>query len=321
MPTTSAQDPPGTTRWVLAHTAPAQRRDAWADAIRRTHLDWSLDPREGTLAPDAALTRRRLGALALVDCVAGPGAGARTARHVRDDGEPWVGVLVVLEGSEHLEVGEERVTARPGDVVVWDSRVPTRFRVPGRLVKRTLLVPRSRLPVAESSRTACAAGLLPPSPATALRVDHLAAVVARCEDGDGLPPAVAHAAGVAAVELLAAALAPADDRTADDGAAWARVLDLVEDRLGDPGLGPRSIAAATGMSLRTVHALFERHGRTVAGHVRARRVERAHADLLRLGPRTGVAAVAARWGFLDAGTFTRAYRRAYGVPPSVTARR
>lgn len=309
--------------WAVADLPRAEALDGWVDAIRSTHLDWSLDGRDGTLAPDAAVTRRMLGPVALVDCVAGAGAGFRAARHASGTDGEYVGVLVVRDGEEHLEVAGRRFVARAGDVVVWDSRVPTRFRIPHRLVKRTLLVPRVRLAgVAERPGLGCARGPLPRTAATALLVDYLDAVVGRFDVDDPLPPAAAAAAGQAAVDLLVAAL---DDRSdAGDGAAddavWAAARSHVEAHLHDPALDPRSVAAACALSLRGLYLLFERHGETVVGHVRRRRLEQAHADLVRLGPRTTVAAVAARWGFADPGTFTRAYRRAYGVPPGRTLR-
>ncbi|MBI4944453.1 MAG: helix-turn-helix domain-containing protein [Actinobacteria bacterium] len=314
----------GVRSWAVADLPPGDRLEGWAEAISATHLSWALDGRGGTLLPDAVVTRRMLGPVALVDCVAGAGAGGRTARHAAATDGEYVGVLVVRDGVEHLEIDGEAFVARAGDVVVWDSRVPTRFRIPERLVKRTLLVPRGRLPqVAERAGRACARGLLPRTAATALLVDYLAAVVGRCAADDPLPPAAAHAAGSAAVDLLAAVLdddAPGADRPAWHDAAWRTARAYVEEHLHDPALDPRAVAAAACLSLRALYVLFERHGETVVGHVRRRRLERAHADLLRLGPRTTVAAVAARWGFADAGTFTRAYRRAYGVPPSHTLR-
>jgi AraC-like DNA-binding protein len=302
--------------WRVDDWPVGERRDAWADAIGRTHLDWGLDGRDGLVVAGASVSRRELGDVALVDCVAGPGSGARARRRIAATDGAYVGLLLVRSGREDLEFGPERMVVRAGDAVLWDSRLPTRFRVPDLLVKRTLLVPLGRLP--DLAERPLAGTRLAPTMATALLLAHLDTVAALPGD---LPPATARAAGSAAVELLAAALTG----EGTDGAGWStaaarwrEVLAYAEARLGDPALDPRALAAACGISLRALYTLFEQHGETVAGFLRRRRLARAHAELVRLGRATTVAAVGRQWGFPDADSFARAYRRQFGRPPSRT---
>ncbi len=54
-----------------------------------------------------------------------PGHGPRLHRHPYD--ETWV----VIEGNLAFEAGEERLAARPGDVVIVPPGVPHRFRNEG----------------------------------------------------------------------------------------------------------------------------------------------------------------------------------------------
>ncbi len=301
--------------WAIDDWPVAERLDVWAEAISRTHLDWGLDGRRGLLARGARVRRRELGDVALVDCAAGPGSGARTRRRVAATNGAHVGLLMVRSGHELLEIGGERLVVRAGDGVLWDSRVPTRFEVPEHLVKRTLLVPLGRLP--ELARQPVAGRRLPRTPAADLLTGHLDAL---CDLPDDLPPAAARAAGSAAVELLGAALLPDDGERSAEAVApvsWHLVRDHIEAHLTEPGLGPRSLAAACGISLRTLYTLFERRGETVAGYLRRRRLAGAHADLVRLGRATTVAAVARNWGFADADGFARAYRRQFGRSPSL----
>ncbi|MFB6784621.1 helix-turn-helix domain-containing protein, partial [Streptomyces sp. NPDC056352] len=86
---------------------------------------------------------------------------------------------------------------------------------------------------------------------------------------------------------------------------------------GPPGRSPGAIAAAHNISLRSLHRLFQDQDLTVAGWIRARRLERCRRDLadplLHSRP---VRAIAACWGFTDPTThFSRAFRAAYGMPP------
>jgi AraC-like DNA-binding protein len=99
-------------------------------------------------------------------------------------------------------------------------------------------------------------------------------------------------------------------------AMMARVQAYIDRHLGDPTLSPQSIADAHFISVRYLHRLFEAEEVTVAGWVRARRLERCRRDLLDPALRDRpVSAIAARWGIPNAAHFSRVFRDAYGVPP------
>lgn len=301
---------PAADRWRLAAWPLRQRAEAWREVVDRTHLPWQLDTdRDLPVALPGAepeIAVRRLDDMALVDCTTGPCSGRRGPAEIRRTDGDYLGVLVVLAGREHVDLGAAAAVLGPGDVVVWDSSRPARFAVPGRLVKRTLLVPRARL---AALLPGVGAAVVAPGPATRLLGDHLAALSAL--DGPLHGP-VGAAAGAAALELLAAALQPGRD--VPD--RWDRVRAHIDRHLTEPGLGPQQIAAAHALSLRALHLLFERHGDTVSGYVRRRRLLRARADLARLGPTTTVAEIAHRWGFADQTGFARAFRRQYGCAPN-----
>ena len=95
-----------------------------------------------------------------------------------------------------------------------------------------------------------------------------------------------------------------------------RIHAFIQEHLGDPELSPAAIAAANHISLRLLHKLFQEQGQTVAGWIRARRLERCRRDLLDPAQAAcPVAAVAARWGFRSAIHFSRLFRATYGLPP------
>jgi AraC-like DNA-binding protein len=98
--------------------------------------------------------------------------------------------------------------------------------------------------------------------------------------------------------------------------AW-EVCAYVDRHLGDPGLGPDTIAAAHHMSVRSLHKLFEGEGITVSRLIQRRRLQECARDLARgdCGERT-VSGVARRWGFTNPAHFSRLFRDAYGMPPS-----
>ncbi|MEU5764789.1 helix-turn-helix domain-containing protein [Streptomyces asoensis] len=87
--------------------------------------------------------------------------------------------------------------------------------------------------------------------------------------------------------------------------------------LADPDLTPAAIAAAHHVSRSYLYRLFQAEGLTVAAYIRQRRLANAHRDLTDpLLGRLPVHAIGARWGFPRAPEFTRAFRTAYGHPPS-----
>lgn len=130
-------------------------------------------------------------------------------------------------------------------------------------------------------------------------------------------------AATAAAFALLEALGMCARRSAIDVAAnrVARALAEIERRLGDVALAHDDIARAQGVSRRYLDGLFrDRLGRSLAEHVRVRRLARAAEDLVAL-PHERAADIARRWGFSTASHFTRLFRRAYGELPSAVRAR
>jgi AraC-like DNA-binding protein len=101
------------------------------------------------------------------------------------------------------------------------------------------------------------------------------------------------------------------------------VVELIEATPEQP-FTVAGLAMHAGVSERSLHAAFRRQlGISPMSYVRRRRLERAHDDLLRLDPATGVTVtdVALRHGFTHTGRFAAAYRQRFGEPPSTTLRR
>lgn len=95
-----------------------------------------------------------------------------------------------------------------------------------------------------------------------------------------------------------------------------QITAYIREHLGDPDLSPDTVAAAHHISTSYLHRLFASRDLTVAATVRIQRLERARRDLL--DPRLAdlpIHRIAARWGFRDHATFTRAFRARYGIPP------
>ncbi|WP_188197055.1 helix-turn-helix domain-containing protein [Nonomuraea sp. SYSU D8015] len=100
-----------------------------------------------------------------------------------------------------------------------------------------------------------------------------------------------------------------------------RIQSFIEQNLARPDLSPATLAAAHHLSVRSLQALFQEQGTGVADWIRRRRLERCRRDLADPAQDSvAVGVVGARWGFVSASHFTRAFRAAYGVPPAAYRR-
>ncbi len=96
-----------------------------------------------------------------------------------------------------------------------------------------------------------------------------------------------------------------------------RVQTFIQRNLPDPKLSPATIAAAHHISVGHLHRLFRARDTTVSAWIRQQRLDRVRRDLSDPGLRTvPLHELAARWGFAHPAGFTRAFRAAYGMPPS-----
>lgn len=102
-----------------------------------------------------------------------------------------------------------------------------------------------------------------------------------------------------------------------------RAVAFIESRA-DQDISIDDIAAAAGVSRRTIQIAFRRHlDTTPTAYLRKVRLDLAHAELLAASPEDGltVTAVAYRWGFSSPSRFTERYRAEFGRSPSEMLRR
>lgn len=128
-----------------------------------------------------------------------------------------------------------------------------------------------------------------------------------------MPAADALAIRNAAVGLLVGALRSEDigDSKAVSDAMRQRVESWVIDRLPLGPVSPAAAAAAHGISVRSLHRLFDGPEESFGSMVRAARLRCAREDLLTSV--NTVQHIAARWGYSDMSHFGREFKRTYGM--------
>ncbi|MBB4689550.1 AraC family transcriptional regulator [Amycolatopsis jiangsuensis] len=294
----------------LQRIAAPQREAQWQDLLSRTHLDMAVQLRQGTEPRSfrAAVRRRWLEDLALVDVRCDACLGVRDEMLVRRADQRRIAVTVARSGTERVGLGVGSLQLRPGDALIWDSAQPAWFEVPKRLLKRTLVVPYPVWRAAGGPRLA-GGGVVVDSASSAWRMlrgylDLLS--------GSPSPPGTVESARNLALDLLVAATQGGSVPSGDDTELHEQLCWWIDGHLDRP-ITARILAEAHGVSERTVYRAFARAGETVAAAARTRRLTRAREELETTD--ASVTETAHRWGFADASHFARAFRREYGCAP------
>jgi AraC-like DNA-binding protein len=247
----------------------------------------------------------------------------RTPEQIEQSDPDTYNLVLLRAGTMRRVDATSEMTYGPGDMHVNDSSLPFQLEAHGchmvscigvEVPKRLLPLPNDRVAALVGRKLSAREGM---GGLLATVLDHLITGHGSYRSTDA--PRLAVVLRETLAGLFARTLQ--DEEQYVPTAAYRRDLLLrmrmfIDQHLSDPELGPRLIAAAHNVSISYVHRLFGDDGTTVAGWIRARRLERARRDLcdpaMRIVP---VHHIAARWGFSHHAAFTRAFRTAYGVAP------
>lgn len=298
---------------------PTQRTSAWCQVFsqRLYPVDVEVDSRE---VFRGSLGSVRLGQLEIVDVRRAAVRQSRSkpnARQLHDD----VFISLLLEGTAHLQRKGGDLTQMPGDIVVWDAR-PTSWvthsgthslvvKVPRRFVDSCSLWSRHLIPHALDRNS--------PVAALAGRMLH---GVAQLGDLSEESPAAKRLAGslldviVAGLEITLAEGKGLDKRRC----TLLRAKEYMTGRLDDSELDAEAVANALGMSIRTLNRLFAAEGTTTMRWLWQERLQTSYRIILE-GQAGKLSEVALACGFMNFSHFSHAFRRAFGMPPSMAAGR
>jgi AraC family transcriptional activator of tynA and feaB len=300
------------------HIEVASSADDWAGAVGRCLVPLSISSHGGAFS--GVMERRIVDAdVALSAATASALSGERTERHVADSaaGDLLVFTTKLAGSAEVFQYGRSTRLV-PGSGVLHVTTAPYRVVFPGRTTTLNLVFPRRRLALSDSALYQAAARAVGAEcPAMRIYRNFLTSLF---RESPALPASAASAMGETAVTLLAAALTDVTGETAGDppqsspAAMLVALRAHVAENLDDPGLSVSSLARQHKVSVRYVHNVFAEMGVSPACYIRQERLTRA-ARLLGSAPGLGVRDVGVRCGFTDATTFTRAFKRQYGLPP------
>jgi AraC-like DNA-binding protein len=243
----------------------------------------------------------------------------RTPRSIRD-WDPEVYQLSISY-TGNAEVTQDRRTAElePCDMTLCSSSRPFEMRTWGDHSGSMVLLPRDRLPLRDKQlqpligeRMSAGTGL---GALVRQYVHELVSSADRYQSREAIRLATL------ATDMIAAALAHQLDE--DDAlpppthqaALFAQIQAYIHQHLADPS--PQTTAAAHHISTRFLHKLFAANGLTVAGWIRALRLQRVCRDLADPDLATRkIHTLATGWGFEGgAAHFSRVFKDAYGMSP------
>lgn len=254
----------------------------------------------------------------LTELTAGGHQVERTPELIRQGGEDYYKVSLVLAGSSLLIQDSREVFLQPGDLAVYDTSRP--YSVISEEQTRVLVAmfPKSTFELPESQiHQISAVNLAAPGQLGSLAAALLAKVSTSLDQLSG-PFGVRIANSC--LDVLATAFAgslgaqrpvvdPREKLLAD-------IHAYIERNLASPDLTPGSIAAAHYISTRHLHGLFHSQGVTVSAWIRQQRLARCQRELS--DPflvNRSVASIAASWGFPDPAHFSRTFKSTFGESP------
>jgi AraC family transcriptional regulator, positive regulator of tynA and feaB len=301
--------------WNTADVSSRDQFAVWREVICEAF--GALDPH--LASPDQNEFRGRVGltrieAIRCAHVEAPPHRVLRARPEIRRDPQEAYFVNLQLAGSCVTSQAGTEALVRPGDFVVLDLTHPysidTRpgFSIICLRIPRSHLLPWVRDPkhiAGHTGRAETASGRIAAS-----------FMQAMWANGGDLPEAAGAPLGHVLSELVGLALADGtEELKPTDAAALRGAYTLIGRNLADPELSPGLVARELRISIRTLHAMFERSEESFGGYVRKQRLAQCAADLGNKADRRSISEIAWRWGFSDSAHFSRIFRNAYGLSP------
>ncbi|WP_344131988.1 helix-turn-helix domain-containing protein [Luedemannella flava] len=305
-----------------AALAPPERFGFWIELLTQTAMP--IEVRTAHEADfDATIHQVAVGPVELMSLRHPPLNVRRPPRLIRRSDPDVYHVVLSQAGDQWLTQDGREVIIRPGDMTVYHSSHPLQTRTDVTLERESavvVVIPTAVLPLpARRVRDVIATKLSGADALTAIVSCHLQALLA---NAGRLDPADSVRLSTVTLDLISHMIARRLDAEAAlppesrERALFARILSFMESQLHDPDLNPATVAAAHHVSPRTLHRLFQAQGLSVAGWIRARRLEHCRRDLAdRALAARPIAAIAGRWGMREH-SLARAFKTAYGVSPS-----
>jgi AraC-like DNA-binding protein len=293
----------------------AQRLAFWRDGVLKRMEPTAASEAKGPFR--ARLRRISVDGAELVEHTSVSVVALRSAERRRIDGCDDISIDVMRHCQAALIDHRGERPLRSGDVCIVDYAQPITVRR-SRHAAIGLILPRGRVREAMGDDVdSLAGGSLEARGMTAVLRHHLLTTL---DEAPWMSPservfAVSVAADMALAVLQAGRLGAADVEQFGDG-FYRAARRLIDHRCPDPDLTPERVALILGCSRASLYRMFARRGESVAATIWSTRIERAW-RMLTMADGGGllISDIAMRCGFRELPTFTRMFKRRYGMTP------
>lgn len=295
----------------------AARSRHWHETIARAYfpLDLTFQSPE---AFDGELTSWDLGGVSLSRLTSDALLYRRLPKHFREPGPEEFLVTLPAKSEVRFAQGGKEVRANPGAFFIERSHEPYEFSHAEAAdlwvmkLSKDMLGSRVRAP-----DRFCSLQFDATNGANGLFVDMVHLIPQRY---DAMTEETRTIVGRQLVDLLALAI-QSDERVLTSGASTVRAAHLarieafVRRNIDDPDLGPDTVAAGCGISVRYLHELLRDTNTTLGQWIRDTRLQAAMEDLQNGADCRAIGEIAYARGFTDQAQFCRAFRARFGVTP------
>lgn len=294
------------------------RAQAWNDIYSAHLAPAEITPGHGDFSAGFALGG--LGQLDMVRLITGPCTVHRTVDHIVDGrAERIYSFMILLNGEAQFSQDDNDVLLRRGDISFCDIGIPHTnilqdggemllVRVPDGLIQ-------DYLPFPETIRGRALSGQKGVSSIATSMACSLWKQMER-----GIHSAHADALAHQLLDLFITSYSQAYGTEMSgpfpDAPVHARAVAFIEEMIRDPALSVRSTAAAIGVSIGQLLAMFIRRGDSFGGYVSRRRLDQAARQLR--NPRwrgSTISEVAYSVGYNSVPLFTRTFHGRFGLSP------
>lgn len=266
---------------------------------------------------DGTMRAVRIGDLVVAKISAQPGAVLREPARMTSTDRELVKIALHGYGRAGVAQDDRQTLVRPGDLVAYETTRPYELPSWERYGTVVVGVPRHMFGAhARQFRRCSATPVAADGGVRALAASFFRDVADSADVGEtdaGSSPAAQHLADALVSMVMAVFADVAPERVDLATPLLERVLAYCGANLADPNLSVESVAAAHHISVRYLQKLCRSAGFTLSAWVRQQRLERICRELTDPAlAQHSIAAIAARWGILDASHLGRALKAQYG---------